>query len=64
MPGSAEVLADPALDQVVVSDAVPPFRLEHPERNKKLSLLSSATLLGEAIRRLHEGRSLTDLSVF
>jgi ribose-phosphate pyrophosphokinase len=64
MSGSAEVLADLALDQVVVSDAVPPFRLEHPERNNKLTLLQSASLLAEAIRRLHEGRSLTDLSVF
>jgi ribose-phosphate pyrophosphokinase len=64
MSGSAEVLADPALDQVVVSDAVPPFRLEHPERNGKLALLPSAPLLAEAIRRLHEGRSLTDLIVF
>jgi ribose-phosphate pyrophosphokinase len=64
MPGSSEVLANPALDRVVVSDSVPPFRLEHPERNDKLILLPSAPLLAEAIRRLHEGRSLTDLSVF
>ncbi len=63
MPGSSEVLADPALDRVVLSDVVPPFRLEHPERNDKLALLPSAPLLAESIRRLHEGRSLTDLSV-
>jgi ribose-phosphate pyrophosphokinase len=64
MPGSAEVLADPAIDQVLVSDAVPPFRLERPELNKKLVILPTAPLLGEAIRRLHEDRGLTDLMVF
>ena len=64
MPGSADVLADPALDQVIVTDAVPPFRLDHPEKNKKLTVLPSALLLAEAIKRLHEERSLTDLIVF
>jgi ribose-phosphate pyrophosphokinase len=64
MHGSAEVIADPALDGIVVSDAVPPFRLDHPERNKKLTLLPSAPLLADAIRRLHENRGLTDLMVF
>lgn len=64
MHGSAEAIADPALDQVVVTDAVPPFRLDHPETNKKLTILPSAPLLAEAIRRLHEERSLTDLMVF
>jgi ribose-phosphate pyrophosphokinase len=64
MHGAAEVIADPALDAIVVSDAVPPFRLEHPEKNKKLTLLPAAPLLAEAIKRLHENRSLTDLMVF
>ena len=44
MPGAAEVLADPALDQIVVTDAVPPFRLDHPEKNKKLVVLPAAPL--------------------
>ncbi len=64
MAGSADVIADPALDQVIVTDVVPPFRLDHPERNKKLTVLPSAPLLAEAIKRLHEERSLTDLIVF
>ncbi|MGB8896496.1 MAG: ribose-phosphate diphosphokinase, partial [Pseudolabrys sp.] len=64
MPGSAEVLADPALDQIIISNAVPPFRLDRPERNKKLVILPAAPLLAETIRRLHEERSLTDLMVF
>ena len=63
MTGTAEVLVDPALDQVVISNAVPPFRLE-PAQSKKLVILPAAPLLAEAIRRLHEERSLTDLIVF
>jgi len=64
MAGSAEVLADPALDQLVITDAVPPFRLGSAAQTKKLTILPSAPLLAEAIRRLHEERSLTDLMVF
>jgi ribose-phosphate pyrophosphokinase len=62
MPGAEAVLADPAIDRVVVTDAVPPFRLTRPI--DKLVILPCAPLLAEAIRRLHDGRNLTDLSVF
>lgn len=64
MQGAADVIADPAIDQVIVTDAVPPFRIDHPEKNKKLVILPAAPLLAEAIRRIHEERSLTDLMVF
>ncbi len=64
MAGSAEVLADPALDQIIISDAVPPFRLDRPAQNNKLVILPTASLLAETIRRLHDDRSLTDLMVF
>jgi len=64
MQGAAEVIADSAIDQVVVTDAVPAFRLDHPAKNKKLVILPAAPLLAETIRRLHEERSLTDLLVF
>jgi len=64
MPGAVEVIADPALDQVVITDAVPPFRLDRPTQNKKLAILPCGPLLAECIRRLHEERSLTDLMVF
>jgi ribose-phosphate pyrophosphokinase len=64
MRGSAEVLADPAIDQVVATDAIPAFRLDQPGNNKKLVILPAAPLLAETIRRLHEERSLSDLLVF
>ncbi|MFN3657069.1 MAG: ribose-phosphate diphosphokinase [Pseudolabrys sp.] len=64
MEGAAEVLADPAIDRMIVTDAVPPFRLARPEANPKLVILPAAPLLAEAIRRLHADESLTDLMVF
>jgi ribose-phosphate pyrophosphokinase len=63
MSGSAEVLADPAIERLVVTDAVPAFRLSQGA-HRKLTVLPAAPLLAEAIGRLHEGRSLSDLLVF
>jgi ribose-phosphate pyrophosphokinase len=63
MPGASQVIADPAIDRFVVTDSVPPFRLEASARGK-IDTLHVAPLLAETIRRLHEGRALTDLLVF
>jgi ribose-phosphate pyrophosphokinase len=63
MPGATEVIADPAIDHLVVTDAVPAFRLDRSAQGK-VATLPAAPLLAETIRRLHEERSLTDLMVF
>jgi ribose-phosphate pyrophosphokinase len=64
MPGAADVLADPAIDRLVITDSVPPFRLAQTAAWDKLEILPSAPLLAQAIARLHVGRALTDLVVF
>jgi ribose-phosphate pyrophosphokinase len=64
MAGSAEVLADPAIDRLVISDSVPAFRLSADAARHKLDVLPAAPLLAETIRRLHDGEGLTDLLVF
>ena len=64
MAGSSEVLADPAIDRLVVTDTVPPFRLPEGHARDKLVILPAAPLLAEAIVRLHDHRALTDLLVF
>lgn len=64
MPGAAEVLTDPAIDRVIVTDTVPPFRLDREASWSKLDILPAAPLLAEVIARLHDGRALTDLVVF
>lgn len=63
MKGAAAVVADPAIDRIVVTDAVPAFRLGRPADNKKLVILPAAPLLAETVRCLHEERSLTELGV-
>lgn len=61
MPGAAEALGDPALERVVVSDAVPPFRLAASPTFAKVEVVPAAPLLAEAVARLASGGSLTDL---
>jgi len=64
MQGTAEVNADPAIERLVVSDTVPPFRLNANVLRNKIDTIPIVPVLAEAIRRLHEGRALTDLLVF
>lgn len=64
MSGAAEVLADPAIDRLVVTDAVPAFRLPAGPARDKVEILPAAPLLAEAIRRVHAAQPLADLIVF
>jgi len=64
MPGAAEVLADPAIDRLVVTDTVPAFRLPGGVIGDKVEILSAAPLVAQAIRRLRAGAPLNDLLVF
>ena len=64
MSGAADVIADPAIDRFVITDAVPPFRLDPSLLRKKIDIIPVGPLLAEAIRRLRSGIPLTDLLVF
>lgn len=55
------VLADPALERIVVCDTIPPFRLGDAIRQTKLDLLGAAQLFADAIGRAHNGGSITEL---
>jgi ribose-phosphate pyrophosphokinase len=61
MEGAEEALADSALERIVVTDTVPPFRLGEGAVKAKLTVLSSASPFAEAIHRLYACGSLTDL---
>jgi ribose-phosphate pyrophosphokinase len=63
MEGAAEVIADPALDRLIVTDAVPAFRLKDDTARQKVDVLAVAPLFAEAIERLRRGSALTDLLV-
>lgn len=57
LPGDAaqRLTAVPNLNEIVVTDTVP---LEERKRHPKIKVVSMAPLLGEAIKRIHEGRSV------
>lgn len=58
---AARVLADPGLDRLVVTDTIPPFRLDATLAQKKLTVLETAPLLAKAIRCIHGGGSIVEL---
>lgn len=58
---AAEAIAAPALERVLVSDTVPPFRLPPDLLGSRVEAVSAAPLFAEAIRRLHAGGSISDL---
>ena len=60
LPGDASTrLAErPYIEEVVITDTVP---LPADKVNSKIKVISIAPLLGEAIRRIHEGRSVGEL---
>jgi ribose-phosphate pyrophosphokinase len=63
--GKAEsLLGEPAVERIIVTDTVPPFRLPDDAIGKRLTILASAPLVAEAIRRIHEGGSLVELLQF
>ncbi len=55
-------LADPALDQIVVTDTVSSWRLTAAEARRKLVTLEVAPLFAQAVRRMHEGGSIVELT--
>lgn len=56
-----ETLANPGLEKLLITDTMPPFRLPGRIVQEKVDILEAAPLFGEAIRRIHEGGSVTDL---
>lgn len=61
---AAANLADAALDALIVTDTVPAFRLEGKPARAKVTVLSCAGLVAQAILRLHTGGSITELDAF
>jgi ribose-phosphate pyrophosphokinase len=58
---ASEVLMDPAIESIVITDTVPPFRLDPAVARDRLVVIEVAPLLAVAIKRLHEGGSIVEL---
>ena len=63
MPGSADVVRDPAINGFVLTDSVPQSRVDLKEAGGKITFLPCAGLFSECIYRLHHGLALDDLGV-
>lgn len=55
-------IGNPVVEKYYVTDTVIPYRLERALRVEKLHIVSTAALMALAIRRLHEGGSLSELA--
>jgi len=58
---AGKALGDPNLSTTIVTDTVPPFRLDDQTVRSHVEIVSAAPLVAEAIRRLHQGGSISDL---
>ncbi|MDO9270143.1 MAG: ribose-phosphate pyrophosphokinase [Methylobacter sp.] len=56
-----QVVADPALDSLVITNTLPPFRLDPELVRNRLTVLDVAPLFADAIRRIHNGGSIVEL---
>lgn len=59
--GSESLLANPAIDSVVVTDSIPVTRLSSGPLQSKLVVLGAAPLIADVIEAIHSGGSLTAL---
>jgi ribose-phosphate pyrophosphokinase len=59
--GAHEVVAAPHLESTVVTDTVPPFRLDPDLVAQKVVVLSAAPLFADAIKAIHTGGSIAAL---
>ncbi|MGJ0489982.1 ribose-phosphate diphosphokinase [Methylobacter sp.] len=55
-----QVVADPALDSLVVTNTLPPFRLDPELARNRLTVLDVAPLLADAIRHIHTSGSIVE----
>ncbi len=58
---AGKLIADPRLAKTIVTDTVPPFRLDPGIAEKYVEVVSAAPLFAEAIKRCHEGGSIVEL---
>lgn len=58
---AAAMVVDPLFDSIVVTDTVPPFRLPAGIAQERLTVIETAPLFAEAMRRIHSGGSLVEL---
>jgi len=56
-----EIFQEDVLQQIITTNTIPPFRLEHTRVKEKVTVLNVAPFFAEAIKRMQEGGSITEL---
>lgn len=59
MQGAPELLTNRALETIVVTDTVPPFRVDPEHVAARLAIVEAAPLIADAIRRVHADEAVT-----
>lgn len=59
---AARMVDDAGLERLVITDTIPPFRLDPALVRRKVTVLDTAPLFAEAIRRIHTEGSVVELS--
>ncbi len=60
-PAANAVLGASDIERIVVTDTIPPLRVNDPRLTARLEQVSTAALFAETIRRLHTGGSIVEL---
>jgi ribose-phosphate pyrophosphokinase len=58
---ASQALSNSALEKVVITDTIPPFRLDPELARNRLVVLDAARLFAEAIMGIHSGGSIVEL---
>jgi ribose-phosphate pyrophosphokinase len=61
VPEASRILADAPISRIAILDHIPPVALEETVVRDKLEIVDGAGLIADAIRCLHDGRSVVDL---
>ncbi|MGI9510137.1 MAG: phosphoribosyltransferase family protein, partial [Geminicoccaceae bacterium] len=58
---AGEVIGGGAIKRTLVTDSVPPFRLDPMTIEARVTVLTAAPLFADAVRAIHENGSIVDL---
>ncbi|MDH3688739.1 MAG: ribose-phosphate pyrophosphokinase [Gammaproteobacteria bacterium] len=58
---AGRVLSHPALEKVVITNTIPPFRLDPEFTERKIVVLNAASLVADAIHAIHSAGSIVEL---
>lgn len=58
---ASQALAEQALEKIVITDTIPPFRLAPDLIRDKLVILDATALFAQAVQRIHSGGSIVEL---